>query len=82
MDNNLGTDYLCILFSKEELDIKTIAKQMQRQSGSFDIKLTTALKNKLVESTNINPSKDKISFEAKLTDKTVIPIVLEIKHVN
>jgi C1A family cysteine protease len=82
MDNNIGTDYLCILFSKEELDIKAIAKQMQRQSGSFDAKLKAALQNKMVENRSIKLIKDKISFDAKLNDKTVIPITLEIKHVN
>lgn len=82
MDNNVGTDYLCILFSKEELDIKAIAKQMQRQPGTFDTKLKTALQNKMVENKNVNLAKDKINFEAKLNGKTVIPITLEIKHVN
>jgi C1A family cysteine protease len=82
MDNNIGTDYLCILFSKEELDIKAITKQMQRQSGSFDTKLKAALQNKMIENRNINLAKDKINFEAKLNGKTVIPITLEIKHVN
>ena len=82
MDNNVGTDYLCILFSKEELDIKAIAKQMQRQPGTFDTKLKAALQNKMVENRNVNLAKDKINFEAKLNGKTVIPITLEIKHVN
>lgn len=82
MDNNVGTDYLCILFSKEELDIKAIAKQMQRQTGSFDTKLKAALQNKMVESKSVNLAKDKINFEAKLNGKTVIPITLEIRHVN
>lgn len=82
MDNNIGTDYLCILFSKEELDIKAIAKQMQRQSGSFDAKLKATLQNKMVENRSVNLAKDKITFEAKLNGKTVIPITLEIKHVN
>lgn len=82
MDNNVGTDYLCILFSKEELDIKAIAKQMQRQPGTFDTKLKAGLQNKIVENRNVNLAKDKINFEAKLNGKTVIPITLEIKHVN
>jgi hypothetical protein len=82
MDNHIGTDYLCILYSKEELDIKAIAKQMQRQSGSFDAKLKAALQNKMVENRSINLAKDKISFDAKLNGKMVIPITLEIKHVN
>ncbi|MBP8156499.1 MAG: DUF4384 domain-containing protein [Leadbetterella sp.] len=82
MDNNIGTDYLCILFSKEELDIIAIAKQMQRQTGSFDTKLKAILQNKMVENKSVNLAKDKINFEAKLNGKTVIPITLEIKHVN
>ena len=82
MDNNVGTDYLCILYSKEELDIKAITKQMQRQSGSFENKLKATLQDKLVENKNVNLTKDKINFEAKLNGKSVIPITLEIKHVN
>jgi hypothetical protein len=36
----------------------------------------------MVENKSINLAKDKINFEAKLSGKTVIPITLEIKHVN
>ncbi|MCP9766441.1 DUF4384 domain-containing protein [Lacihabitans sp. LS3-19] len=82
MDNNVGTDFLCILFSKEELDIKAIAKQMQRQSGSFDNKLKAVLSDKMVENGNIKPANNKISFEASLKGKSLVPITLQIKHVN
>lgn len=82
MDTNIGTDYLCILFSKEELDIKNIAKQMQTKSGGFDAKLKAILSDKMVETGNLKYAKDKISFEANLNGKTLVPITLQIKHVN
>lgn len=82
MDNNIGTDYLCILFSKEELDIKTLTKQLQRQTGSFETKLKSVFQEKLVSAGNIRMVKDKISFDANTNDKKLVAITLEIKHLN
>lgn len=82
MDNNVGTDYLCILYSKEELDIKAITQQMQSQAGGFNVKLKAVLKDKLVEGSNISFQANKINFDAKSKGKTVVPIVVEVKHID
>lgn len=82
MDNNTGTDYLCILYSKEELDIQSISQQMQNQAGGFNNKLKAVLKDKLVDGANIKFQANKIAFEAASKDKTVVPIVVEVKHID
>jgi len=82
MDEQIGTDYLCILFSKDQIDIKTVAKKMQTEPGNFEKKLNAVLGNKIVENKNVKIDKDKINFQAIMTGKSVLPITLEIKHVN
>jgi hypothetical protein len=82
MDDNIGTDYLCILYAKEELDIRSISQQMQAKSGGFNSKLKAVLKDKLVDGTNIKFQTNKVNFEAKSQGKTVLPIVIEVKHTN
>lgn len=81
LDGTKGKDYLCILYSKEKLDIDALSAQMQGLSGSISTRIKTVLKNKLVEGKDIKFEKSSISFDAKSKDKTVIPIVIEINHI-
>ena len=82
MDNNTGTDYLCILYSKEELDIQSINKQIQEKPGGFNSRLKAVLKDKLVEGADIKFNSDKVSFEAQAKGKSIIPITIEVKHID
>jgi uncharacterized protein YvpB len=82
MDNNTGTDYLCILYSKEELDIQSINNQIQERTGGFNNRLKSVLKDKIVDGANINFNSDKVSFEAQTKGKTIIPITIEVKHID
>lgn len=81
LDDTKGKDYLCILYSKEKLDINALADKMQGLSGSINTRIKTVLKDKLMEGKDIKFEKSNISFDAKSTDKTVIPIVIEINHI-
>jgi len=83
MDNTAGTDFLCILYSKEELDIDAIKEKMESQAGkSFYSKLNYALGSKLIPFKSINYQEDGIGFETKLPDddSSVVPVIIEINH--
>lgn len=82
MDGNIGKDYLCILYSKEKLNIKDLATRISNASGSINTKIKAALKHKLVDGGNIKFERKSIAFEAKTKGKSIIPIVIEVNHVR
>ena len=79
MDNNTGTDYMCVLYSMHELDIKDIIHSIEMGTGSFYDKLKKALGTTIAPSEDITLDKNQISFDTA-TNGTVVPIVVEIDH--
>ena len=79
MDDTRGTDYMCVLYSSEALDINTIIRRIENAGGSFYDKVRTAVGDKLVPATDIRYIMNRIGFSAK-TDRTVVPIIVEVKH--
>lgn len=79
MDNTVGTDYLCVLYSKEPVDIGQTLSLINAGQGSFAERLQSALGSRLVPKADITLSPSAASFNAK-TDKTIVPIILEISH--
>lgn len=63
MDNQKGTDYLLILYSKEKLDAANIATTMSGLSGSLSKKIKTALGNKLIDKDKIKYDPEKPGFK-------------------
>ena len=79
MDNNAGTDYLCMLYSLEELDIEAIIKKIKNGKGDFIERLKLALGKKLSLPDEVDFSSDTMSFNAA-TNATVVPIISVINH--
>lgn len=82
MDNTVGTDYLCVLYSLEPLDIESIHKKIEDGSGTFYSKIKNAVGSKLVDSQNIKFDTNKVSFSAKSQGKTVVALIVETKHIK
>ena len=80
MDNNRGTDYMCVLYSKEALNINDIISKIKAAEGSFYEKVKTVLGNKLAEHQDIRYIINNMGFGA-ITTKTVVPIFVEITHI-
>ena len=79
LDNTVGTDYTCVLYSAEQLDINAIMVKVQNASGSFYDKISSALGDKLVPSGDIRFSQSNVEFNAQ-TNKIVVPVIIEITH--
>ena len=79
LDTKVGTDYFCVLYSYEELDIKDIVRRMAISEGSFYRKLKTVLGYYLVPQKEIHYSSDGIGFTSNST-LPVVPLVVEISH--
>ena len=80
MDNTIGKDYACILYSRDELPIDDIVKEVSAESGSFFEKVYKALRDKTVPVKDIKYDSSSIKFRVKNTSKIVVPIIVEIDH--
>lgn len=79
-DNNAGTDFMCVLYSKEPLDITGIMEKIENARGSFTERVNTVLKSQLVIPSNINYQNEGIGFSANSEGKNAVAIIVEINH--
>jgi len=81
MDNTIGDDYLCVIYSKKELDIELLSNKIENASGDFLAKIKSVLGNDLIDETKINYNSNTISFSA--TDKIgkIAILMVKIKHI-
>lgn len=79
MDNTVGTDYLCLLYCRGEIDINALCARMSSLSGSLPQRLYAALGNTYVDNSEISFSNNSVAFSTKST-KSVLPVIVEIPH--
>lgn len=79
MDNTIGTDYMCVLYSKNALDINALIAKMTYVQGSFYTRVKAALGDKMIPREDMRCAKNNISFQAQ-SNQTVVPIIVEIPH--
>lgn len=82
MDNTIGTDYLCVLYSLDPLNIDKIHQDIESGNGSFIVRIKNALDNKLVENQFVKFNQSTPSFSAKSQGKTVVAVLVETEHVE
>jgi Domain of unknown function (DUF4384)/Pregnancy-associated plasma protein-A len=82
MDETKGKDILCVLYSREQLDIENVRAQMQQQRGTFMQRLYKVLGQNVVPSNQILYSANgKMSFAANTyAQQSIVPIVIELIH--
>jgi len=82
MDETQGEDYMCVIYSKEKLDIKAIKKSFQNNhNGSFVRIVKEALTGQIVDDSEVTFEKNKIAFKAASAKHTAVPIFVKIKHI-
>ncbi len=80
-DNTVGTDYLCVLYSKKPLSIKSIHQKIENSSGTFFQKIKNAVgADKLAFGSNLHFSSENISFKFNSSQKTVVALIVETDH--
>jgi len=83
MDNTVGTDYLCVLYSANTLDIKKIQADVEAiPSGTFAEKVQKVLGTSMVPFEKVTYSANEIGFSAKSKDQSVVALIVETKHVQ
>jgi len=81
-DSNPGRDILCVLYSKEKLDIDKIVRSAKYGSGDFVSRVKKALQYKMYKGTDIAFQDNKIAFATKSSNSSakVVPIFIEMNH--
>ncbi len=81
-DNKPGQDILCVLFSKEKLNITNLLSNAKYNSGDFVTKIKTALQKHTYNGANVNFNSNKIAFSAKSNKSTdkIVPIFIAMNH--
>ncbi len=67
MDENKGTDYLLILYSREPLDMNELMSEMNRTSGGLSAKIIAALGDKLIAKDKIKYDPSKAGFQVNIS---------------
>ena len=82
MDDNPGTDYMLILYSKEPLDAAQMLTKMNAVKGGLSQKIKAALGDKLILPSSVTYSTKEIGFEVKkgAYTGTVVPLMVELSH--
>jgi hypothetical protein len=81
MDNTVGKDYICLIYSKKELNLEAIKSEISMAKGSFLQKVRAALRNDLVSPSDITYSPAEMRFEAFSKGKSAVILMLEIDHI-
>jgi hypothetical protein len=93
MDEQKGTDYMLILYSKEKLNATEIANTMSSMAGGLSKKIKAALGKKLIDKGSIKYDSNKPGFsvsgilknetnsnDENVIEGTVVPLMIELSH--
>ena len=81
MDETPGEDYMCIIYSKEALNMGIIKTALQMNAGKSFVRIVKeTLADKIVDDDEVVFEKNEIAFKAASTRHTAIPIFIKIKH--
>lgn len=82
LDETTGRSYYCFLYSSKALNIDSIITAVKEGNGPVWQKIKTVLKSDLVETNDIRfDYKGRINFKALSRNKSVVPVLVEIKHI-
>lgn len=77
--DNVGTkDYICVLVSKVALDFKALNEKFNAdKSKDYRQRINSIMADKIIADVKFNVD-DKVNFNADVTDKTIVPIIIEV----
>ncbi len=80
IDETIGTDYLCVIFSKEYLNTDYLYKKISELNGSFEDKIFAALADKLVPINEVKFKTTTADFSINESNKSVVTLIIEHEH--
>jgi hypothetical protein len=79
-DEKPGKDFLCVLYSRTELNINDIISRVNAQQGTFNQRIFKAVGDRMVDPADIKFTKDQIAFSAVSKGKDLIALMVELDH--
>ncbi len=79
-DNKAGKDFLCVLYSKNALDINSLVKKIEGEAGTFSERIFKVIGSEMVDPKNVQFSKDKIAFQGFSKGKNLVSMMVELEH--
>lgn len=79
LDDTIGTDYLCILFSKYSVDVNSLLSHLKSNKGNFYDKVKSGFSKYLASQDDIKYKSGSISFNATTTG-AMVPLIVEFTH--
>ncbi len=81
-DDKPGRDILCVLYSKEKLNINSIVSKARYGTGDFVSRVKKALQYKMYQGDDITFQSDRIAFKAATSSSSakVVPIFIQMNH--
>ncbi len=83
LDNTLGMDYFCMLYSKKEVDLESILQGFRQAEGDIISKIQQALQTYMPKDSQMYYYQGgEIGFEGKLKENEIAPLVIAIPHIE
>jgi hypothetical protein len=79
-DDKPGRDFLCVLYSREALNLNDLVKKIAGEQGSFSERIYKVIGDKMVDPKGIAFSPDKIAFKGFSKGKSIVPLMVEMEH--
>lgn len=80
MDNNLGTDVFCLLYSKKQLDIDQVIHDLMGLQGTLYNKIHQLFGESIIPNKDINFENNIVKFYAKSSKGSIVPVLIELNH--
>jgi hypothetical protein len=81
LDNVTGTDYLMVLFAKQELDIDAVRARFEQAQGSFPAQVARAVGPDYIPPVNVRYDTGQLAFSAVMpNNRAVLDFLLSIEH--
>jgi len=81
LDDTPGEDYMCVIYSKDPLDMNAISNSFQNNPDkSFMSVVKEALADKIVDENEVTFEKTKMAFKSASTTHTAVPVFIKVKH--
>ena len=79
-DEKPGKDFLCVLYSRTELNINDLIAKISAEQGTFNERIFKVVGDRMVDPANIKFTNDRIAFQAYSKDKDIIALMVELDH--
>ena len=79
LDDTRGTDYVCVLFSKYNVDITSLLNHLKNGKGNFYEKVQSGFGKYLVNQGDIQFKSGAMGFNATSTG-AIVPLLIEFNH--